>query len=159
VPSTLIYLDKGGDIQSNVLMSFAADDWIVIAIQVGVFLKVTLTFAGVHIVYQTWWSQLIWETTRPPSCAKRAVLMVVTYVLVILAALLFTDLLPVLGVGGAFSLFGIYVLPTIEMLKDRNWDLRSWLSVRDVLMVLFGTFVTVLSTVYAFISAAESLKA
>jgi hypothetical protein len=85
--------------------------------------------------------------------------MVVTHVLVILAALLFTDLLPVLGAGGAFSLFGTYVLPTIEMLRDRNWELQSWLSVRDVLMVLFGTFATVLSTTYAFISAVESLKA
>jgi hypothetical protein len=140
-------------------MSFDARDGIIIVIQVGEFLKVTLIFAGIHIVYQTWWSQLVWQTTSPPSCAKRGAIMIVTYVLVIIAAVFFTDLLPVLSVGGAMTLFGIYVLPTVELLKDRNWNLRSWASVRDVLMILFGSFVTVASTVYAIKSAVDSVRA
>jgi amino acid permease len=158
VPSVLIYLDKGDAIQSNVLMSFDADDWIIIIIQVGVFLKITLIFAGIHIVYQTWWSQLIWRTTRPPNCFKRGILMVITYVLVIVSAIYFTDLLPVLGVGGALSLFGIYVLPTVALMKDRNWELRSWLSVRDIVMILVGTFCTIVTTIFAVQSAILSLS-
>jgi hypothetical protein len=159
IPSVLIYLDKGEDIQSNVLMSFDADDWIIIIIQIGVFLKVTLIFAGIHIVYQTWWSQLIWKTTRPPTCGKRAILMIVTYILVLVCAIFFTDLLPVLGIGGALGLLGIYVLPSVALLKDRNWNMKSWYSVRDLCVIVFGLFCTVVSSIYAFKAAIASLSA
>jgi amino acid permease len=159
VPSVLIYLDKGAAVESNVLMSFDADDVLIIIIQVGVFLKVTLIFAGIHIVYQTWWSQILWKTTRPPNWWTRAILMIVTYILVLVCALYFTDLLPVLGVGGALGLLGIYVLPSVALLKDRNWTLKSWYSVRDIVVILLGLFCTVVACYYAFQAAIASLSA
>jgi hypothetical protein len=106
-------------------MSFLPKDWIIIIIQVGIFLKVTMTFAGVHMIYQILVSQMVWGTVKPPSVLKRAILMIITYVLVLVAANLLTDLLPVLGIGGAMGLIGMYVMAPLAELKDDGWKWRG----------------------------------
>jgi hypothetical protein len=139
VPSVLIYLDKGEEIVSNVLMSFDPKNWIIIIIQVGVVLKVTMTFVGVHMIYQIWISQMAWGMTRPPTSLKRTILMIVTYVATIGGAFVLTDLLPVLGIAGALGLVGMYVLAPMAELKERvgrtveTGDLRRVLDINRVL--------------------------
>jgi hypothetical protein len=46
VPSVLIYLVKGDEIQSDVLSSERKDDGLIILLQIVVFVKVTVSFDG-----------------------------------------------------------------------------------------------------------------
>jgi hypothetical protein len=158
VPSTLIYIDVGNEIQSNVLMSFDPKDWIIIIIQVGVFLKVTLTFAGVHMIYQIWVSQMVWGTVKPPTIGKRAILMVVTYTLVLVAANFLTDLLPVLGIGGAMGLIGMYVMAPLAELKDGGWKWKSLQGVFDTFLIAVGVFATIVSSIFSIKSAVDFFR-
>jgi amino acid permease len=156
LPSILIYLDKGDEILSNVLMSFDRKNWIIIIIQVGVVLKVTMTFVGVHMIYQIWMSQMIWGTTRPPTKLKRAILMILTYAASLGGALVLTDLLPVLGIGGALGLVGMYVLAPMAELKTSGWVLKSKQGIFDVCLITIGVFTTIVSFVFSVKSAVES---
>jgi hypothetical protein len=158
VPSVLIYLDKGNEIMSNVLMSFDPDNWIMIIIQVGVVLKVTMTFVGIHMIYQTWMSQMIWATPRPPTMLRRAILMIVTYAASLGGALALTDLLSVLGIGGALGLVGMYVLAPMAELKTSGWIIRSKQGIFDVCLITIGIFTTVVSFVFSIMSAVESFS-
>jgi hypothetical protein len=155
VPSVLIYLDVGNEIKSNVLMSFDPKDWIIIVIQVGVFLKVTMTFAGVHMIYQIWVSQMVWGTVKPPSVVSRAILMIITYVLVLVAANLLTDLLPVLGIGGAMGLVGMYVMAPLAELKDSGWKWNTPHGIFDCFLIVIGIFATIVSSIFSIKSAVD----
>jgi hypothetical protein len=158
IPSALIYLDVGDDVQSNVLLSFDPKDYIIIIIQVGIFLKVTMTFAGVHMIYQIWVSQMVWGTIKPPTALKRAILMILTYVLVLVAANLLTDLLPVLGIGGAMGLIGMYVMAPLAELKDGGWKWKTLHGFGDVILIIIGVFATIVSTIYSIKSAVDFFK-
>jgi hypothetical protein len=155
VPSALIYLDKGNAIESNVLSSFSADDWIIIIIQVGVFLKVTMTFAGVHMIYQIWISQMVWGRTTPPNAWKRAILMILTYIVVLVMANFLTDLLPVLGIGGAMGLLGMYVMAPLAELKENGWNWKAKQGIIDIVLITIGMFTLVVSSIYSIKSAVD----
>jgi hypothetical protein len=158
VPSTLIYLDKGGEIQSNVLMSFDAKNWLMIIIQAGVVLKVTMTFVGIHMIYQIWVSQMVWRTVKPPSKLARAILMILTYAVAIGGSIVLSDLLPVLGIGGSLALVGMYVLAPLAELKLSGWQWRTKQGLFDVTLVTIGVFTTIVSFVFSIQSAIESLS-
>jgi hypothetical protein len=159
VPSVLIYLDVGADIQSNVLMSFKPDNWIIIIIQVGVLLKVTMTFIGIQMIYQIWMSQMLWGTVRPPTKLKRAILMIFTYAAVLGGALVLSDLLPVLGIAGSLGLVGMYVLAPMAELKESGWVVKSRQGLFDVVLITIGLFTTVVAFVFSIMSAIASVSA
>jgi hypothetical protein len=158
VPSTLIYLDKGAEIESNVLMSFDPKNWIIIIIQIGVVLKVTMTFVGIHMIYQIWMSQMMWGTVRPPTKMKRAILMILTYVAVLTGAMFITDLLPVLGIGGALGLVGMYVLAPMAELKTGGWKVATKQGIFEVTLIVIGIFTTIVSVIFSIMSMIESLS-
>jgi amino acid permease len=158
VPSALIYLDVGNDVKSDVLMSFDPHDWIIIIIQIGVFLKVTMAFAGVHMIYQIWVSQLVWGTVKPPTASRRAVLMIITYVVVLAAANFLTDLLPVLGIGGSLGLLSMYVMPPLAELKEGGWRWKTRRGVFDVVLAIIGVFAIVVSSIFSIKSAVDFFK-
>jgi hypothetical protein len=158
VPSTLIYLDKGNEIKSNVLMSFDPKNVIIIIIQVGVVLKVTMTFVGLQMIYQIWVSQMVWGQTKPPTAWKRAILMVLTYAAVLGGALVLTDLLPVLGIAGALGLVGMYVLAPLAELKEGGWHWKEKQGIFDIILIIIGVFTTIVSLVFSIKSAVVSLS-
>jgi hypothetical protein len=139
-------------------MSFDTDNWIIIVIQIGVLLKVTMTFIGIQMIYQIWMSQMMWNTVRPPTKVKRAILMILTYAAVLGGALVLSDLLPVLGIGGALGLVGMYVLAPMAELKESGWVVRSKQGIFDVVLITIGLFTTVVSFVFAVMSIIVSLS-
>jgi amino acid permease len=158
VPSALIYLDLGNGVQSNVLMSFDPKDWIIIIIQVGVFLKVTMAFAGVHMIYQIWVSQMVWGTVKPPTVWRRAILMTITYAFVLVAANLLTDLLPVLGIGGALGLVSMYIMAPLAELKVGGWRWKTIRGMFDIVLIVIGVFATIVSWIFSIKSAIDFFK-
>jgi hypothetical protein len=138
-------------------MSFDPKNAIIIIIQIGVVLKVTMTFVGLQMIYQIWISQMIWGTPRIPSPWKRGIVMILTYAAVIGGALVLKDLLPVLGIAGALGLVGMYVLAPIGELKENGWNWREKQGWFDITLIIIGIFTTIVSFVFSIKSAVDSL--
>jgi hypothetical protein len=82
--------------------------------------------------------------------------MCLTYAASLGVALVLSDLLPVLGIGGALGLVGMYVLAPMAELKTGGWKVATKQGVFEVTLITIGIFTTIVSVIFSIKSAVDS---
>lgn len=162
IPGILSYLQFGAETAGNVLNSYPDDDKLMIAVKVGFFIVVTVSYPATHPPVICSWSELLFKENNAIDLTgwRRVVGLLVTNSIPLIIAMILPDITPVLEVGGALGgCIGSFAFPALMWVVNSERPKTYWKNVLAIVLVVYGCASGILSTYYAVLDAIDSLKA
>ena len=159
VPNILAYLciiGLGTEIKSNVLLSFASDDYLVFAVRIGFYLVVSFSFPVIGQSVMSSWSQIIFKKNDHAELdnKRRILVLLLTIVIPLVIAMFLSNIQPALSIGGAAGgAIDSFVFPPVMWVALSK---RPKTSLKNVLMLIYAAFgfvVSVICIYQAFVDA------
>jgi amino acid permease len=160
-PSIFSYLQFGDQVKGNVIETYADDNSLFIAVRVGFFLTVTLSWPITAPAIGASFGELIYNVNNPIDLfgIQRVVIVVLSNGIPLIIAMFLSEVTPALEVGGAIGgCLGSFLLPAVMYLVHSDKPKTDKWNIVAMVIIVFGALSGVVSTYYAIVGAIDAFS-
>ena len=161
VPSILMYLIFGDDVQGNVLNSFSSDDVLFTLVRIAFFIIVNSSFPVLGKGAMCNWSELLFKAHHANLLEgyRYWIVFILAAIIPILFAMFLPQVKPAISVGGALGgCLASFGFPPILWIMSSGKKLTERTNILCAIFATFGIFMAAIATYQSVVDAINAFK-